>query len=401
MRLHLLQSYLESQFLERSDLCPDSLEMICVKIKKPHNGSFLVSSWYRPPNSNVDLFNDFESFLQDCETKDYELYVMGDLNCNTDKFSPDHNTRKLLFLSALYQLEQLINEPTRVTKTSASLIDLVFTNERKNISHSVVIHLGISDHSMIYAVRKLIIPKSDPKIKIVRNFKNFNVNDFLRDLSQIPWETTVIQDNPNTCWKIWKSFYLGVLDRHAPFRRVRIRGNSIPWVTSDIRKLMRLRDYHKKRAVKFNSQFHWDKFRETRNKLNSCLRTTKRNYFCNEINDSVQSNDIKRSWSLINTLLGKQNKNHTSIKELIIDDAIISDEQSIAESFNNFFVNIGAKLASEIDDLPHEESTNNLSQTIESIFKFSEISTLMKLFLKFEISKHQSRLVLIISQLKF
>ena len=194
--------------------------MICVEIMKPHNGSFLVSSWYRPPNSNVDLFNDFESFPQDCETMDYELYVMEDLNCNTDKFSPDHNTRKLLFLTALYQLEQLINEPTRVTKTSASLIDLVFTNKRKNISHLGVIHLGISDNSMIYAVRKLIIPKSDSKIKIVRNFKNFNVNDFLRDLSQIPWETMVTQDNPNTCWKIWKSFYLGVLDRHAPFRRV-------------------------------------------------------------------------------------------------------------------------------------------------------------------------------------
>ena len=74
--------------------------------------------------------------------------------------------------------------------------------------------------------------------------------------------------------------------------------------------------------------------------------------------------------------MGKQNKNHTSIKELIIDDAIISDEQSIAKSFNNFFVNIGTKLASEINDLPHEESTNNLSPTVESIFKFNEISTL-------------------------
>ena len=129
---------------------------------------------------------------------------------------------------------------------------------------------------MIYAVRKFIIPKSDPKIKIARNFKNFNVNDFLRDLSQIPWETTVIPDNPNTCWKIWKSFYLGVLDRHAPFRHVRIRGNSMPWVNSDIKNLMRLRDYHKKQAVKFNSQFHWDKFRETRNELNSSLHIVKK-----------------------------------------------------------------------------------------------------------------------------
>ena len=30
-------------FLERIDLCPDSLEMICLEIMKPHNRSFLVS----------------------------------------------------------------------------------------------------------------------------------------------------------------------------------------------------------------------------------------------------------------------------------------------------------------------------------------------------------------------
>ena len=37
---------------------------------------------------------------------------------------------------------------------------------------------------------------------------------------------------------------------------------------------MRLSDYHKKKAVKFNFPFHWDKYRETRNKLNSSMRTT-------------------------------------------------------------------------------------------------------------------------------
>jgi hypothetical protein len=92
-----------------------------------------------------------------------------------------------------------------------------------------VIHLGVSDHSMIYAViRKFTVPKSDSKIKIIRNFKNFNVNDFLSDVSQISWETATMHDNHNVCWKIWKSLFLEVLDRHAPLRHVRIRGNSIP-----------------------------------------------------------------------------------------------------------------------------------------------------------------------------
>jgi hypothetical protein len=51
------------------------------------------------------------------------------------------------FQCSLYQFHQLINEPTRVTPTSAFLIDLILTNKPENISPSGVVHLGISDHS--------------------------------------------------------------------------------------------------------------------------------------------------------------------------------------------------------------------------------------------------------------
>ena len=96
---------------------------------------------------------------------------MGDLNCDVSKFPPDAHTRRLQFLSCVYQLEQLINEPTRVTRTSATLIDLIFTNKKENISKSGVIHLGISDHSLIFAVRKFFTPKSRQNVRYVRNFK--------------------------------------------------------------------------------------------------------------------------------------------------------------------------------------------------------------------------------------
>ena len=55
-------------------------------------------------------------------------------------------------LTALYNLDQLIKEPTRVTITSSSLIDLILTNQPNNISNSGV-DLGMSDHSLIYAVK--------------------------------------------------------------------------------------------------------------------------------------------------------------------------------------------------------------------------------------------------------
>jgi hypothetical protein len=68
------------------------------------------------------------------------------------KTSPDAHTRQLNFLCSLYQLDQLV-KPTRETNTLATLIDLVLTNAKENISTSGVIDLGMSDHSLIYAVR--------------------------------------------------------------------------------------------------------------------------------------------------------------------------------------------------------------------------------------------------------
>ena len=36
---------------------------------------------------------------------------------------------------------------------------------------------------------------------------------------------------------------------------------SVLWTTPQIKDLMRNRDYHKKRAIKYSSQPHWDSFR--------------------------------------------------------------------------------------------------------------------------------------------
>ncbi len=92
----------------------------------------------------------------------------------------------------------------------------------------------------------------------------------------MPWENVTQYDNPNSCWHLWKPFYLQTLDRHAPFRCMRTRGNSLPWITPNIKNLMRARYVHKKKAVKFNSQLHWAKYKDTRNKVNSELYKAKK-----------------------------------------------------------------------------------------------------------------------------
>ena len=94
---------------ERNDLLTGSLEITCVEITRPCSKPFLVSTWYRPPNSNLQVFDKFEIFLRKCDLENKELILLGELNCDISKSPPDAHTRRLKFLLSLYQFDQLIN----------------------------------------------------------------------------------------------------------------------------------------------------------------------------------------------------------------------------------------------------------------------------------------------------
>ena len=70
-----------------------------------------------------------------------------------------------------------------MTDTSATMIDLVLTNVKGNIHASGVIHLGISDHSLIYAERKFMLPKTNPDVREIKDYKHFDAELFVEDLS--------------------------------------------------------------------------------------------------------------------------------------------------------------------------------------------------------------------------
>ena len=185
----------------------------------------------------------------------------------------------------------------------------------------------------------------------------------------MPWENVTQYENPNLCWQLWKSFYLQVLSRHVPFRPMRIHDNSLPWITPNIKNLMRARDFYKKKAAKFNSQLHWAKYKDIRNKVNSELYKAKKSYFCDKFEDCAQTKDPKQSWHHINHLLGKNYKSN-NIPQIKIGETTISDNLMIAEGL---FVSIGPKLSDEFDHVTLD-FPENLATGPESLFTLSEIS---------------------------
>ena len=123
----------------RQDVMPDNLELVTVEIIKPKVKPFLLNAWYRPPDMPIEAFNDYEN---------KEIICIGDFNC--DYLQPDKKeTKRLTYLAKMFQLEQLIEEPTRITRNTQSQIDL-FSNQPEIIVKSGVEHIGISNHSLIY-----------------------------------------------------------------------------------------------------------------------------------------------------------------------------------------------------------------------------------------------------------
>ena len=152
---------------------------------------------YQPPNSEIGLLDNLELFLSKNDLENKELILIGDMNCDYMKACLDPHSSRLQFLSSIYQLMQLIDEPMHITVISKTLIDLILTNRPENILSTGVIHLGISDHSLISVVRKFKLAKSCLTIKYVHNFKHFCVDEFHTDLLQAPWDMIFSIDDPN------------------------------------------------------------------------------------------------------------------------------------------------------------------------------------------------------------
>ena len=131
-----------------------------------------------------------------------------------------------------YQYTQLVKQSTRITSSTQTLIDHLVTTASHRIQSSGVCHLSIShEHCLIYAVRRMIIPRERPTIIETSNYKNFDLNAFAEDLKEIPGDLLNRFHYPNEMWRMWKAFFNTVLNGYAPIRPK--RNCDGPSITSD------------------------------------------------------------------------------------------------------------------------------------------------------------------------
>ena len=86
----------------------------------------------------------------------------------------------------------------------------------------------------------------------VRQLKNFNEAEFLRDLRMIDWNRVTTHNNPNELWDVWKHLLASVIDKHALLRTKRVKNKRSPWITNERLREIRTRDFLKRKTASTN-----------------------------------------------------------------------------------------------------------------------------------------------------
>ena len=87
-------------------------------------GNIIVGVIYRPPEYNIDIFlSELNVLLDKIAKENKSCYLMGNFNINLTNYHCHASTGE--FLDAMYSrmFYPLINNPTRITEHTATLID--------------------------------------------------------------------------------------------------------------------------------------------------------------------------------------------------------------------------------------------------------------------------------------
>ena len=89
--------------------------------------------------------------LDTCVSEGKETSVFGDLNVNYSKNLDNTEIKQII---KQYGLKQIIEKPTRITKNSSTLIDIITTTHEKNVLKLIICGNSVSDHDLVGVIIK-------------------------------------------------------------------------------------------------------------------------------------------------------------------------------------------------------------------------------------------------------
>lgn len=287
---------------------------------------------YNDGNDDI-LTEGMEKILQKLHNENVKVVIAGDFNINMEKKSSKR--RNILDLMGTYNVEQTINQPTRITGNSATCIDGIFTNSELLYEVSIF-DAHISDHT----AQKIVftIDQEETKFKYRRMFSERNFQLFKDALREQNWDSLyeINKKDINSQFDHFHTLYQEIFNKLFPIKKIKVRGkpkmDKMDPETATIKE---------KLDILLTLSTHDESFREmyrkTKLEYDNHLKRRTKDKFDRKIKTSENKN--KTMWSFIKSMNNSQKTNQFQVN---------GDPTHIVNDMNTFFINAATRLTANI-----------------------------------------------------
>lgn len=292
----------------------------------------IIGCMYRHPKSLSTTF-DYISDILDCMMlRNKMFYLLGDFN--DDLLSSKSRFRKIIHNA---KLVSLVSQPTRITSTSATLLDTIVTNRPKSVLQSDVIPCLVGDHELITVTINLRKPKILPSIKTSRDLRNYSPDVLCNQLLQVSHNLDKIYatDSIDMQVKIFTESVGRCLNVSAPLVTKVVKRPLAPWMCDGLRGLIREKNNVRGdlKLDRNNTQLQ-ERHKTLKKQVKMLLKESKTKHYDKKFEDNKGNSSA--IWKLLRELIptSERESSNAAVEE---GDNV----KSQADTFNKFFANVG------------------------------------------------------------
>jgi hypothetical protein len=262
-----------------------------------------------------------------------------------------------------------ILKPTRVTHSSATLIDHILTNDIAARSSSGIIINDVADHFAVFHISAINSQHPKPHVKHYRSFSNDNIANFKSELGKIDFSDISSLDCPNDAYTKFIDLYKKTFDTAFPLKTTMVKSRNIkrePWMTVGLLNSSRQKSKLYAKKLKKPTDSNILQFKTYLKLFNKIKRKAKITYYKTILEEN--KNNIKQIWKVLKKAIGKENDKINLPNSFNIEKKAVSDKTEIADAFNNFFANIGYKVSHNVPSVKKDFTSYLPNHHAQSMF---------------------------------
>lgn len=252
--------------------CTTKIEFLFAELIGTSRRKLLLEVIYHPPGIS---FNYFDSILSNTIDKYYDKLIFGDWNADLCKTSPDAFHLYHLFEAVgLHVLDSLSTDHSDRTST---LLDLCLVHDVLKASnfHQFAVRF-LSKYDLI-GVRYFFQPTILQSESILRrNYNNIDDDSIVYSFLLVDWQSLPYNLNFDEVVDTINVFLIELLDYHALPVSHTIRRPTAPWLTTEIRDIMRSHNALRRKFSRGSDSHILNEYRRSRNKVKSLIRQAER-----------------------------------------------------------------------------------------------------------------------------